>query len=261
MANPTPLSVSSAAEVHLRSYRDQSLAHSHAFPQLVLPLSGRLELEIAGRQGLADALTGAFVEPGAAHATSAAGANRSLVLDLSPAMVNDELMARLALRPFMPLSQAAGKLVEFMALVLEQQQKTAAAQLQHWVPLLLDTLAMAAPRPQSRLHVVLARIEAAPGLPWSVAEMAATAAISPGRLHEWFRQETGATPRAWLAEVRIRRACELLRSSALPLSGIALRCGYADQSALSNAMRKLRGTTPTAYRRASRLAQPERLPG
>ncbi|WP_245200388.1 AraC family transcriptional regulator [Herbaspirillum sp. LeCh32-8] len=240
----------SATELSLRSYREESLAHRHDFPQLVLPLSGQLELDVAGRQGVADAATGVFVEPGAAHATSAAGANRALVLDLPSAMVNAELMEQLATRPFVPLSQAAGKLVDFMVLMLEQQQKIALAQLQHWVPLLLDTLAMTAPRPPSRLHLLMARIEAEPGLPWSVAEMAATASISPSRLHEWFQQEAGATPRAWLAEVRMRRACELLRGSALPLSEIAQRCGYADQSALSNAMRKLRDTTPAAYRRA-----------
>ncbi|WP_050468436.1 AraC family transcriptional regulator [Herbaspirillum chlorophenolicum] len=247
-------SSSFTADIHLRSYRDEPLAHSHDFPQLVLPLSGRLALDIAGRQGLADTATGAFVEPGATHATSAEGTNRSLILDLTPAMMGTQMMEQLALRPFMPLSQAAGKLVEFMALILEQQQKMASAQLQHWIPLLLDTLALAAPRVHSRLHALMAKIEADPGLPWSVADMASAAAISPSRLHEWFQQETGTSPRAWLAEVRVRRACELLHASTLPLPDIALRCGYSDQSALSNAMRKLRDTTPAAYRRAARAA-------
>lgn len=252
MATPSSKHPHAPSEIHLRSYREESLAHRHDFAQLVLPVSGQLELDVAGRQGRADAATGVFVEPGALHVTSApaAGANRSLVLDLAPAMVNAALLEQLAARPFIPLSQAAGKLVDFMALMLEQQQKMALAQLQHWVPLLLDTLAMTAPRPQSRLHLLMAKMEARPELPWSVPEMAAAAAISPSRLHEWFQRETGATPRAWLAELRIKHACALLRDSALPLSEIALRCGYADQSALSNAMRKLRATTPSAYRRA-----------
>nr|WP_237022568.1 AraC family transcriptional regulator [Herbaspirillum frisingense] len=45
------------------------------------------------------------------------------------------------------------------------------------------------------------------------------------------------------------QACRLLRTSALPLAFIAQRCGYGDQSALTHAMRKLRGTTPSAYRK------------
>ncbi|WP_338073368.1 AraC family transcriptional regulator [Herbaspirillum frisingense] len=59
----------------------------------------------------------------------------------------------------------------------------------------------------------------------------------------------GDFPRAWLAEVRMAQACRLLRTSALPLAFIAQRCGYGDQSALTHAMRKLRGTTPSAYRK------------
>lgn len=242
------------AELHLRSYRAETLTHSHDFPQVVLPVSGRIELDIAGRQGMADAANAAFVEPHARHATSAAGLNSVIILDLAPSMLTAELMERLAPRPFMPLSQAAGKLVDFMALAMRQQHKMAPAQLQHWVPLLLDTLAMATPRPHSRLHALMAKIEAEPGLPWAVADMAAAAAISPSRLHEWFQQEIATSPRAWLAEVRVRRACELLSTSALPLSEIALRCGYTDQSSLSHAMRKLRDTTPAAYRRAAHAA-------
>jgi AraC-like DNA-binding protein len=242
------------AELHLRSYRAETLTHSHDFPQMVLPVSGRIELDIAGRQGMADAANGAFVEPHARHATSASGQNNVIILDLAPSMLTVELIERLSRRPFIPLSAAAGKLVDFMALVMGQQHKMALAQLQHWVPLLLDTLALAAPRVHSRLHALMAKIEADPGLPWPVADMASAAAISPSRLHEWFQQETGTSPRAWLAEVRVRRACELLHASTLPLPEIALRCGYSDQSALSNAMRKLRDTTPAAYRRAARAA-------
>lgn len=240
------------AELHLRSYRAETLTHSHDFPQMVLPVAGRIELDIGGRQGMADAANGAFVEPHARHATSAAGNNSVIVLDLAPTMLSAELMERLALRPFIALSPATGKLLDFMALTMAQQ--TAPAPLQHWLPLLLDTLANVAPRAHSRLHALMAKIEADPGRAWPVADMAAAAAISPSRLHEWFQQETGTSPRAWLAEVRVRRACELLRASALPLSEIAQRCGYGDQSALTNAMRKLRDTTPAAYRRAARAA-------
>lgn len=237
------------AELHVRSYRDESQAHSHDFVQLVLPLSGTLELDIAGKQGLADNATGAFVAAGARHATSAQGINRSLVLDLPISLVTPQQLEQMALRPFVPMSLAAGKLIDFMVLMLEQQQALALTQLQHWVPLLLDTLSAQTPGTPTRLHVLMAKIEADPGLPWSVPEMAASAAISSSRLHEWFQQETGTTPRAWLAEVRMRRACELLRSTSLPLSEIAQRCGYADQSALTNAMKKLRGNTPAAYRK------------
>lgn len=242
-----PLSPILDTQLHLRSYRDESPAHRHDFPQLVLPLAGRLELDIGGHQGCADSITAAFVEPGAAHATSAGGANRALVLDLAPSIMSDLQLESLARTPFVTLTAAAGKLVEFMALSLDQSPS--GASLQHWVPLLLDTLARHPPQARSRLHRMLAQVEAQVARPWTVADMAALAAISPSRLHEWFQQELATSPRAWLAEVRMAQACRLLRTSALPLAFIAPRCGYGDQSALTHAMRKLRGTTPSAYRK------------
>jgi len=233
-------------QLHLRSYRDESLAHRHDFPQLVLPLSGRLELDIGGRQGCADALTGAFVEPGMRHATCAGGDNRSLVLDLAPATINEPQLEWLAHRPFLTVSPAATKLVEFMAMTLATGH---AAPLQHWVPLLLDALSMRPPRTGSRLQRMMAQVQARLDHPWTVADMAAIAAISPGRLHAWFQRELQTSPRAWLAEIRMAQACQLLRTSSLPLAVVAQRCGYADQSVMTHAMRKLRGTTPAAYRK------------
>jgi AraC-like DNA-binding protein len=246
---PPADTAASLAQLHLRSYRDESLTHRHDFAQLVLPLAGRLAMDIAGREGLADTATAAFVEPGARHATRAGGENRSLVLDLAPATVSSLQLEVLAQRPFLPLSAAAGRLVEFMAVTLAHT-RPADTVLQHWVPLLLDTLTQQPPRTLSRLHLMLARVEARAEHPWTVAQMAELAAISPSRLHEWFRAQLHTSPRAWLAEVRVARACQLLRTSSLPLALIAQRCGYGDQSAMTHALRKLRGTTPSAYRKA-----------
>ncbi|BEV14304.1 AraC family transcriptional regulator [Herbaspirillum sp. DW155] len=247
--SPHPAPALPVAQLHLRSYGEESLTHRHDFAQLVLPLAGHLAMDIAGREGLADTATAAFVEPGARHATRAGGENRSLVLDLAPATVSSLQLEALAQRPFLPLSRATGKLVEFMAVALADTH-AGAATLQHWVPLLLDTLTQQAPQARSRLRLMLARVEARAAHPWTVAQMADLAAISPSRLHEWFRAELDTSPRAWLAEVRVAQACQLLRTSRLPLAQIAQRCGYGDQSAMTHALRKLRGTTPSAYRKS-----------
>ncbi|WP_034332647.1 helix-turn-helix transcriptional regulator [Herbaspirillum huttiense] len=247
-SRPHPDTAPPVAQLHLRSYREESLAHRHDFAQLVLPLAGHLAMDIAGREGLADTATAAFVEPGARHATRAGGENRSLVVDLAPGAVGSLQLEVLAQRPFLPLSRAAGKLVEFMA-VAASDNRPGGNTLQHWVPLLLDALTQQ-PQALSRLRLMLARVEARAEHPWTVAQMAELAAISPSRLHEWFRAELDTSPRAWLAEVRVARACQLLRTSSLPLAQIAQRCGYGDQSALTHALRKLRGTTPSAYRKS-----------
>lgn len=241
--------------LHIRSYRGLSAPHDHDFAQLVLPVTGALDLDIAGHAGSLDVAHAGFVPRGLPHATRAHHANRVLVLDLSADTDTDDTartlapaLAALAERPFVQLSAPAHRLVDFMALLVEQGQAAAPA-VQLWVPLLLDTLLLQPARPASRLMALRAQVQAALERPWTVAQMAQQAAISPSRLHELFQLELQTTPRAWLAGLRLARACELLAATRMPIAEVAARSGFADQSALSHAMRRARGQTPAAWRK------------
>ena len=59
---------------------------------------------------------------------------------------------------------------------------------------------------------------------------------------------------------RIGHVRKWLAESDLPIADLALRAGYADQSALTRAMQRLTGLTPAAYRRQTRLEQKNRSP-
>lgn len=63
-----------------------------------------------------------------------------------------------------------------------------------------------------------------------------------------FRQATGATPHAWLVQMRIERARQLLADPALPVTEVALAVGYETPSSFAAAFRKLTGVTPSAFR-------------
>ncbi|MDA7418841.1 AraC family transcriptional regulator [Xenophilus arseniciresistens] len=235
--------------LHLRSYRGHSAPHDHDFAQLVLPVSGALDLDFGDRAAALDAARGAFVPTRQPHATRTQGPNRSLILDLpEDDSALAPLLAQLAQRPFLALSAPATRLLDFMALRVEQGQASAPV-VQLWVPLLLDTLLLQPPRPASRLAALRARVQADPGAPWTVERMARLAALSPSRLHALFQAELHSTPRAWLQAQRLARARELLAHTRLPIAEIASRCGFADQSALTHAMRRAHDTTPAAWRR------------
>jgi transcriptional regulator GlxA family with amidase domain len=120
-----------------------------------------------------------------------------------------------------------------------------------WVPLLLDTLVLDAPRPTSRLAALLARVEAEPGLAWTTDTMARSAGLSVSRLHALFRTELDTSPHAWLRDVRLARARAWLAETARPIADIALAAGFSDQSALTRALRDATGMTPGAYRRSA----------
>ncbi len=61
------------------------------------------------------------------------------------------------------------------------------------------------------------------------------------------------TPQKYLMNIRIRRACALLRETALPITEIALRCGFSDSNYFSRAFRKMNGITPSQYRNTAEL--------
>jgi AraC-like DNA-binding protein len=82
-----------------------------------------------------------------------------------------------------------------------------------------------------------------------LASVAAAAGLSRFHLIRAFRKETGLTPHAWLADLRVLRARRLLSKGIAP-ADVALACGFADQSHLTRAFKARIGTTPGRFRAA-----------
>lgn len=243
-----------STELDLRSYGAVPWAGVHDFAQLVLPLKGRLTLDINGKGGVAHPLRAAFIEPGFVHTQFSTEPNQSLILDFDLSVVPAATAARLAERPYAPIGAPAAKLIEYIALMRACPGASEAA-LANWTPLLLDALARQEIRPSSRLRVALGQIEAHPGQPWDTGAMAKAACMSVSTLHRVFREELQTTPLAWLTDMRLRWVCGQLAATDLPIAQLATLAGYADQSALTHAMRRAMDITPLAYRKRERQDQ------
>jgi AraC-like DNA-binding protein/mannose-6-phosphate isomerase-like protein (cupin superfamily) len=68
-----------------------------------------------------------------------------------------------------------------------------------------------------------------------------------------FRAAAGTTPQAYLNSIRIRKAAELLRETDMPLSSIALECGFSDSFLMARSFKKAIGSTPVAFRKSHSL--------
>ncbi len=235
-------------DLTVRSYSTHHATHQHRFNQLVIPIRGTLLIEVDGHEGRLAVGQTALVAQGAPHTQAASIANSSLILDISPESLNHCGAERLLDKPFHALPVAAGKLVDFMVLSLNQGGLSAGNR-QLWARLLLDAMGPSPHEPATRLVSVLHAIEHNPGYPWSTAKMAEQASVSISHLHALFRREMNCTPQQWLSGLRLKQACNLLQQTALPVNEIAFRCGYADQSAFSRAFTRLYHQTPSAYRK------------
>ncbi|MEE3851764.1 AraC family transcriptional regulator [Gordonia sp. LSe1-13] len=90
---------------------------------------------------------------------------------------------------------------------------------------------------------------------WSVAELAAVAAVSRSTLAARFTHTVGVGPLAYLTGWRMELAAHRLRHTDDALARIARDVGYGSDSAFSVAFTRVVGSSPSAYRRASVDAQ------
>ncbi|MFQ2244877.1 helix-turn-helix transcriptional regulator [Aeromonas enteropelogenes] len=106
--------------------------------------------------------------------------------------------------------------------------------------------------PEIRLQALFRRVEAHLDEPWSVALLADQMACSVPHLHRLCRQVFGMGPMAWLTQLRMNKARQLLLYTNWPLSELAGRVGYSDGANFANRFRRLTGQTPGAFRRLGR---------
>jgi AraC-like DNA-binding protein len=82
-----------------------------------------------------------------------------------------------------------------------------------------------------------------------VADLAATAGMTPGRFVLAFKATTGSPPHRFLIEQRLRHASSLLLGSRLGLAEVAVASGFASQQHMTTLMRRVVGKTPAQLRR------------
>jgi two-component system, response regulator YesN len=97
-----------------------------------------------------------------------------------------------------------------------------------------------------RVHEYIDQHYSDPNL--SLNEVATQVNLSPSHFSTVFSQETGQTFKEYLTEIRIRKAKELLRSTALRSSEISYQIGYSDPHYFSYVFRKQTGLSPKEYR-------------
>jgi AraC-like DNA-binding protein len=93
------------------------------------------------------------------------------------------------------------------------------------------------------------RLDSAPEVPTSLAELAALSGVSRFQLLRGFAREVGTTPHAYLVQRRVRLVRQLLAAGRSPADA-AVGAGFADQSHMTRAFVRQLGVTPGRYKAA-----------
>lgn len=101
------------------------------------------------------------------------------------------------------------------------------------------------------LAPAMALLHGAPEKKWTVAELAAAAAVSRSLLDERFRRFLGRSPIRYVTEWRRYIAKDLLATIELGVVAVARRVGYESEEAFSRAFKRAYGLSPTHWRAGS----------
>jgi AraC family transcriptional regulator len=82
----------------------------------------------------------------------------------------------------------------------------------------------------------------------SLAELAAVCGISVSHFTRAFRHATRRSPHAFLTDLRLEKAKELLEQTHLSITSIALSCGFEQPQYFATQFRRKLGWTPSAWR-------------
>lgn len=116
----------------------------------------------------------------------------------------------------------------------------------------LQRCAPATPRsgglPPAKLSRVMARIEEDLDADLSLSALSDLAGLSIPHFCRAFKQSVGVAPYTFILKSRISRAKEFLRHSEMPVTNIALSCGFSSSSHFANLFKREVGMTPAAFR-------------
>lgn len=239
-----------AASVDLRSYSKEWPEERHAFVQIVVPLQGSMDMDVGGLQQRLSTSKAVLINGNTKHSIVTSDNNHSLIVDLDERHIPDATLETFCNQPFIDLTKRSASVARHMRRSIHDGECDSSST-RLWAELLVGSFTDNRADTASRLLTLKALIEIDPFKAWTVERMASEAEISASRLHALFLDYFDSTPHALVADVRMRKICALLAGSSLPIAEIAARAGFSDQTALTRAMKKSLGTTPSAYRRCA----------
>ncbi|HAS8441025.1 TPA: AraC family transcriptional regulator [Vibrio vulnificus] len=100
-----------------------------------------------------------------------------------------------------------------------------------------------------RISKALELIHRSPEESWTIERLASQVGMSRAAFAKQFKDLVGETMFAYLSQLRIQRAKEMLRNTKLPVDDIALKIGYESERAFTKTFGKYVGMTPKQYRK------------
>ena len=82
-----------------------------------------------------------------------------------------------------------------------------------------------------------------------IQDLAGMCALSEAQFYRLFKSAAGLTPYQYLVQLRINTACRLLKSTEMPITGIASMLGFESVFSFSQTFKRAKAISPSQYRK------------
>lgn len=226
-----------------RNYTPFTEKHSHNYAQLILPLQGELFIKTESEKLILDPETIFFLPPECNHAFHSGVRNEFLVLDIPHFLLPTNVSAN---RVISCKFNNQWRGIRYLILNEINQQCSNESALQELYPYISRYLF----QKQAKKSIQYIHEHYHENI--TVHELASVENYNRSYYSEWFLKETGKTPSAYIQEVRVNKAKELLSSTDLSIFHIAIQVGLEHQSSLTRIFQKNEHITPSQFRKNSR---------
>lgn len=228
----------------LRSYLNESCSHSHNFAQVVLPLSGSMELEAGDYSGIVNHDLGVYIAPNEPHCFAGSDHNLFVVVDvLHPNLVFEQSKSRAFtlsphLRQFLHFTQhyLTGAQEDSFSFSLMNQLLLHFAT-ESFSPG-FDSVAMKAKN----------WIDAHFTQPVDIKKIAQFCYLSASQLQRRFKQALGMSLGEYWRFKKLNHAKHLLSLNSYSIEAVAYAVGYENLPAFSRRFNQMFGESPTQWR-------------
>jgi AraC-like DNA-binding protein/mannose-6-phosphate isomerase-like protein (cupin superfamily) len=219
----------------VRQYGAAPGSHWHDHYQVLVGLTGTLELDIEGRAAQVTAGSALLLSPGVRHDFEAIQGCQCLVLDTT-----DPAWARQTQRP--AHAATVQHLAAYLACAMPQgvagiSTLGSRLLLQSWNP----ATATARPRRHLDWDALTLWVEHHMAQPLTVADLAKQVHLSESQFQARCHETQGCSPMAWVRSLRLLHA-QVLKAQGLSVAETARLAGYQSPSALTAALRRSNST-------------------
>ncbi|WP_394180224.1 AraC family transcriptional regulator [Marinomonas posidonica] len=230
--------------IEILSYQDTAKAHLHQHTQIVLPLSGQLNLEVEGQQANVQFGQACMISTEQAHTHLALQDNQCLILNALP--IWDEKL--ISTKAFIELTPQAQAYLPFLASLVKDNNITrkqqALALLERLLPIPNERIL----QPDQRLRNAIYLLEQAENADMSIEQLAQHVHLSQSQLTVLFKRHLKVTPKQYQRLQQLKQAKHWLHHSNQSLEEVAEKVGLSNASALVRLFRQYENVTPGQYR-------------